>query len=290
MLFACDDNGPASAGGRYVSSGGRRHGLLRDQPATAWERREHVTAEFGKINLPFRFFDAIDGTRLNDEALSNVDREARKKRVMPPLDNSALACLLSHMAVFRELIRSGDDMAAVFEDDCLLSPDIHDVLASLEAGSADFDAVMLHERGGRRDPVKRFRPVRQVTPGHVMGRVRFHDFGAYGYVITRRGAEHMLREFPRPVHEIDWILPRFWENGMLNVYYLNPPVVFHNKQPAVHIETARRGSRAEMRRTLRVRSDLFAWRLTLSGMRSVRRWLAWRKLRRFDRLANAGSP
>ena len=198
--------------------------------------------------------------------------------------------LLSHTSVFRELIKSGADMAAIFEDDCLLSPDIHDVLAALEAGPQDFDAVMLHERGGRRDPVKRFRPVRQVTPTHVMGRVRFHDYGAFGYVITRRGAEHMLREFPRPVHEIDWILPRFWENGMLNVHYLNPPVVFHNSSLPSYIASARSSSRTAMRRALRARPGLFVWRVVLSGVRSVRRWLAWRKLRRFDRLANAGSP
>ena len=256
----------------------------------AWERREHVESEFGRVNLPFRFFDAVDGTRLTEEALTNVDRKARRKRVMPPLDNSALACLLSHTSVFRDLIRSGSDMAAVFEDDCLLSPDIHDVLAALETGPADFDAVMLHQRRGRSDPIKRFHPVRQVTSGHVIGRVRFHDFGANGYVITRRGAEHMLREFPRPVHEIDWILPRFWENGMLNVYYLNPPVVFHNDSLPSYIAATRRSSRSDMRRLMRTRLDLFAWRLALSGMRSVRRWLAWRQLRRFDRRTAAGSP
>ena len=249
----------------------------------AWERREHITQEFEKVNLPFRFHDAIDGTRLNDETLASIDRETRRKRIMQPLDNSALACLLSHMSVFRELVKSGERMAAIFEDDCLLNPDIHDVLEALETGPADFDAVMLHQRGGRRDPIKRFRPVRPVTPGHVMGRVRFHDFGAFGYVITRAGAEHMLREFPRPVHEIDWILPRFWENGMLNVHYLNPPVVFHDSSLPSYIEHTRRGSRAEMRQVLRTRPDLFAWRLALSGARSMRRWLAWRKIRKFDR-------
>ncbi len=249
----------------------------------AWERREHITNEFEKVNLPFEFFDAIDGTRLNDETLASVDRETRRKRITQPLDNAALACLLSHMSVFRELVRSGDRMAAIFEDDCLLSRDIRDVLGALETGPADFDAVMLHKRGGRRDPIKRFRPVRPVTPGHAMGRVRFHDFGAYGYVITRTGAEHMLREFPRPVHEIDWILPRFWENGMLNLYYLNPPVVFHNSSLPSYIEHTRRSSQAEMRQVLRTRPDLFARRLALNGVRSMRRWLAWRKIRKFDR-------
>jgi len=252
----------------------------------AWERREHITHEFEKVNLPFEFFDAVDGSRLNDETLAGVDRETRQRRIMPPLDNSALACLLSHMSVYRELVKSGDRMAAIFEDDCLLNPDIHDVLDALKTGPAAFDAVMLHARGGRRDPIKRFRPVRPVTSGHVMGRVRFHDFGAYGYVITRAGAAHMLREFPRPVHEIDCILPRFWENGMLNVHYLNPPVVFHNSSLPSYIEHSRRGSRAEMRQELRTRPDLFARRLALGAARGMRRWLAWRKIRKFDR-ANA---
>ena len=252
----------------------------------AWERREHITHEFERVNLPFEFFDAIDGTRLNDETLASVDRETRQKTIMPPLDNSALACLLSHMEVFRQLVNSGDRMAAIFEDDCLLNPDIHDILGALEAGPADFDAVMLHERDGRRDPIKRFRPVRPITSGYVLGRVRFYDYGARGYVITRAGAEHMLREFPRPVHEIDWILPRFWENGMLNLYYLNPPVVFHNSSLPSYIEHTRRRSRAEMRQVLRTRPDLFARRLALSGARGMRRWLAWRKIKKFDE-ANA---
>ena len=255
----------------------------------AWERREHITNEFRRVNLSFQFFDAIDGTRLSDETLAAVDRETRRKRVMPPLDDSALACLLSHMSVFREVVDSGADMAAIFEDDCLLSPDIHDVLGALESGPTDFDAVMLHQRGGRRDPIKRFRPVRPVTSGHVMGRVRFHDFGAFGYVITRAGVEHMLRAFPRPVHEIDWILPRFWENGMLNVHYLNPPVVFHNSSLPSYIEHARQRSRSEMRQVLRARPALFLWRLAVGGIRSLRRWLAWRRIRKLDRRTGTGT-
>ena len=45
----------------------------------AWERREHISHEFEKVNLPFEFFDAVDGTRLNDETLASVDRETRRK-------------------------------------------------------------------------------------------------------------------------------------------------------------------------------------------------------------------
>ena len=201
----------------------------------AGERRERVTEEFRRANLPFQFFDAVDGTRLSETTLASVDREARQRRGLSRLDEAALACVLSHMALFRALVVSGDEMAAIFEDDCLLGPTVGEILSALEHGPRDFGAVMLHQsrRALReRKLARRFRPVRQVTSGHEMGRFRFHDHGAFGYVITRAGAQHMLREFPRPVHEIDWIVPRYWENGMLNVHYLNPPVVFHNYRPA----------------------------------------------------------
>jgi len=251
----------------------------------AGERRERVTEEFRRADLPFEFFDAVDGTRLSETTLASVDREARRRRGLSRLDDAALACALSHMAVFRALVVSGDKMAAIFEDDCLLGPAIGEILSALEHGPRDFGAVMLHQsRRGlpERKLARRFRSVRQVTTGHEMGRFRFHDQGAFGYVITRAGAQHMLREFPRPVHGIDWIMPRYWENGMFNVHYLKPPVVFHNYSLPSYIESARQGSWDENRRNIRASPALAIRRFGAKQANNFGRWLAWRKMRRFD--------
>lgn len=108
-------------------------------------------------------------------------------------------------------------------------------------------------------------------------------------MITRRAAAQMLRRFPRPSLEIDWILPRFWVNGLDRVFWANPPLVFHNEVLPSQIEHGRLRSRSEQDRA-RFRNPLLVAIRLLAILRwgFVRKW-AWLRVRRQDRSTQATS-
>ena len=73
---------------------------------------------------------------------------------MHRIDNSTLGCTLSHMAALRSLAESDSDMAAIFEDDAQLDPDLPNVLDALQTGQANtepylFDVVLLQGPGSQ---------------------------------------------------------------------------------------------------------------------------------------------
>jgi len=204
----------------------------------ARERREAIKHEFHKIGLEYELWPAISRFDLTSDTRQLVDQKARARRGMFPMDDGTIACNLSHYAVLRSLADSGDDMAAIFEDDAKLHPDIVNVLDALEGKADKFDVVKLQRR--RKRP---YLPVFHLTRQHTIGRIRYHDFGGEGYVITRRVATYLLNKFPRPFYEIDQIIPRYWETGLRRILYLDPPVVFHEECLPSYIEDIRRPAR-----------------------------------------------
>ena len=173
----------------------------------------------------------------------------------------------------RDIVENGPETAAIFEDDAGLSPELPAVLDALERRPFAFDVVKLNRRSARA-----FIPSERLETGHRVGRVRYHDYGSEGYVITREAARYFLENTPLMIREIDQALSRFWENG-LNVFYVDPPVVSHDEQDDSQIERSRKQARAEHKRAEGVFS--VTWRRIASNVsHDIRRRIAFRRLLR----------
>ena len=152
------------------------------------------------------------------------------------------------------------------------------MLDALEGKADKFDVVKLQ----RRTSAPYF-PVYQLLRSHSLGRLRYHDRGCDGYVITRRASAHLLERFPVTYWEIDQIIPRFWDNGLRNVLYVNPPVVAHDGLLPSYIEGKRLQARVEHRRWVFSHPLRVALCLCAQVPSRWRRWRGFRELRRQDR-------
>lgn len=240
----------------------------------AQERRSRIKRQFEELGLEVTFHRAVDARQLTAQHYAQVDRETRRLQGLWPQADGSIANWISQRQVMRNMVENGVEVAAIFEDDAGLSPDLPAVLEALERRPFAFDIVKLN----RRSENKRFLPIGNLNAGYRVGRVRYHDFGNEGYVITRDAARHFLENTPMMMWEIDQALPRFWESG-LNVLYLDPPVVHHDEQDDSQIEHYRRRSRTEQRNT---DGALFVfWRRVVSAVvRKVKRRKAFRRLMR----------
>lgn len=206
--------------------------------ARAKDRRQRISQQFAKVGLKPEFHEAVDGRRLTAEHYAEVDRRTRRRMGLRPQADGSIANWLSQRQVMREIVENGPETAAIFEDDAELAPELPSVLAALEQRPISFDIVKLN----RRTPSKAFIPYKQLKTGHNIGRIRYHDFGTEGYVITRDAARRFLEATPKMTWEMDMAINNYWENG-LNVRYLDPPVVFHGGEQDSQIEDDRRRSR-----------------------------------------------
>ena len=210
----------------------------------AKDRRQRMTQQFEKLGLKPEFHAAVDGRQLSREHYAKVNRNIRQRMGLKPQANGAIANWLSQRELMREIVANGPETAAIFEDDVEVSPELPSVLAALERRPVAFDIVKM----SRRTLSKAFIPHKQLLSGYNIGRVRYHDFGSEGYVITREASRRFLAATPKMTWEIDQAINNYWENG-LNVYYLDPPVVFHGRWNDSQIEEDRIRSRQVLRQT-----------------------------------------
>lgn len=239
----------------------------------AEERRRRISRQFEQLGLEVTVHRAVDARDLTEQDYARVNREARRLLGLWPQADGSIANWISQRQVMQEIVENNTDVAAIFEDDAGLSPALPEVLDALERRPFAYDIVKLNRRSSRP-----FIPVRTLPTGHRVGRIRYHDYGNEGYVITREAACHFLENTPRMMWEIDQALPRFWENG-LNVFYLDPPIVSHDEREDSQIEGYRKQSRKKQRDS--DSAPFILWRRVLSALaRKIHQRMAFHKLMR----------
>lgn len=195
-------------------------------------RRRAMRRQFDALGMEFEILDAIDWRDLNEEDWARVDRKSRDLEGRRPLSDGMVACHLSHRKALEGVVAGEDELAAVFEDDVTLAPEIGgalNALARLYASGWEFDFVFLH----RHNMDKPFAPLKRVDTGIRLGITKFSDWGTQSYVVSKNGARRLLERFPRIINRTDHTLHAYWETG-LNVFSLETPVVFDGNEAGEH--------------------------------------------------------
>ena len=109
---------------------------------TSADRRRAMEGHLHELGLSPTFFDAIDGRKLDEEAVAAVyDHERAKKTHWGGLTLGEIGCALSHRTVWENLIASGDAGWLVLEDDAVLASDVPRWLGKLPGLLSDGDVV-----------------------------------------------------------------------------------------------------------------------------------------------------
>ena len=197
----------------------------------------HRTASTAQsLGLTFHYLVAADGRALTARDRAMVDHERRKRITPYPLTDNEVGCWLSHRAAMQNLIDSGQKMAAIVEDDAVLSPDFPKALAAIEDFRPPFDVIDLH-----RDLMTGRVFLRYFTllPDCDLGRVGYMHLNATAYVISRAGALKFVSNTLRFTHAIDEEMHRYWANG-LDIYGLEKPVAVQDDGGYSYIDETRK--------------------------------------------------
>ncbi len=143
------------------------------------DRLRRMEARFAALGLSFERIEAVDG-----RALGPSDRTG----ALPVL---ALSCNLSHEIVFRRFLETGDDFAAVFEDDVLLAPAAADLLTRSDWIPPGADIVKIETYG--RTTILSASGI-ELTGDTRLVRLLGKHSGSAGYIIGRSAARRLLGE------------------------------------------------------------------------------------------------
>lgn len=222
------------------------------------------------------FVTAIDGRQLvgADAALAGVVQPHLGR----PLSLSEIGCLLSHLAVLDRVVDEQLPLACVMEDDAVLADDVPQVLAAIESGAGGWDVLLLGHHSARHPPGHGAETGFARTPltsRRATSRVAEFAMGAYGYVVTLRGAEQLLA-YARPLRmPMDWVTG-YSPVGGVRLHAVTPPCVLPEGSPGESTIGGRDGAAAArpatVLRTLAGRAWLVARKAGLWPDSYVRRY------------------
>lgn len=172
----------------------------------ASDRRTAFAERAREAGLGWSFFDAH--RELGPELRYDPDEAiVAKGRTMFP---GELGCYSSHYYAWLELLESGSPRMIVLEDDTIV-----DWAFLRKAAAVDFQAKgVRYLRLYARRPCAFRRHGEVVEPQRHL--VEFADYahGTQGYVITRQGAERLVRHCRTVRRPVDIELDRSWDHGI----------------------------------------------------------------------------
>lgn len=160
----------------------------------AQQRRAHMQQQFEARDVAFAFFDAITPNELADTAKA-LGIKLYEPSALSPVE---MACLLSHVSLWKQIAEGTEPLGAIYEDDVYLSLDFKNTIAAIEqhyqqsalAGKVAFDALKLEST---------FHPTITSPPQTWFGdfslaRLRKVHFGTAAYMLSRSCAKALWQD------------------------------------------------------------------------------------------------
>ncbi len=149
------------------------------------ERRQHITTEFQKHNVKFEFFDALTP----DIAISYAQSLGLKPNESQ-LTSTELACMMSHIAVWKKAIHEAIPYITVFEDDIYLGVDAESLLNNAEWIRPNWNIIKIESfyekvflSPSSCDVLSKRRRIAQL---------KSKNLGTAGYILSLEGAKTLL--------------------------------------------------------------------------------------------------
>ncbi len=203
------------------------------------ERLDYMRREFARVGLSFERLPGVCGTELPPELKPYFcDSEGA---IASPLARGQIGCHASHIKAWMNV--AGRDLGPavlICEDDIKLPDNMPQLLDSLIAAAPPgWDIIRLSS------PAKRsVYPVAALVDGYRLARFSRITVNAGAYLISRAGAEKMIRPGLRK-NPLDVTISRPWVFGM-DAYGVIPRIIIQNTDFESAID--RLGSRNDVRK------------------------------------------
>ncbi len=188
------------------------------------DRLEHFQRQAAGGGVAFERISAVDGKRMSPQEIAAQSDPAYQFK---PLSPAEVAVFLSHKQAWRQLLQTGEQYAAIFEDDVILAPNLATTLQAIERLPCSFDIIKL-ETTFRQIVVADVQA--ELAKGSQVQRLLTWHGGAAGYVISRACAERLLAWKERVSDPVDQVLfhPQSQVCSLLNVLQLLPAACVQN--------------------------------------------------------------
>lgn len=232
---------------------------------SATKRRNHIRQQFDEYDLSYAFFDALLPHAAKQQAeLCDIRYDCET------ITANELACLMSHVSLWKKIVDEKIPHMAIFEDDVYLGDDAGYYLNHTQWVNPEWHIIKLEAFS---DKVFLDKKNHLLDQGNrVINQLIGKNLGAAGYILSEQGAQYLLDYFQEhPVTEpLDHIIfDHCIKLNKIKVYQMNPALCI---QSFIYDGThAHFPSALECERTLRRRQESKQRSLSLKIKRELYR-------------------
>jgi len=160
-------------------------------------RKQHMESLLNRLGLEAKFVSAFDGRDVRpSDKLGLYDHVSSRKNIGRVLTRSEIGCAYSHISIYKEIVSRKNNLSIVFEDDVIEVERFTEILSNLFEVAMGTDVVLLgsHASRNRNKEVLVNRWSRdKIFEKYCIARPVDLACGAYGYMVSLKGAEKLLR-------------------------------------------------------------------------------------------------
>jgi GR25 family glycosyltransferase involved in LPS biosynthesis len=182
------------------------------------QRLKFISKQLSDAKVDFVRFNAIDGNKLNIDALHEDGIISAKW-----LKKGQVGVAMSHMTLWKTIKTWEEDVAIIFEDDVFVSKDFWKKLKIVTKElPEDWDMVFLGGTSiiGNRYSKHLITPTREATKG-------LYNTGFFAYMVNKKALNTLLEKCKPLVTAIDNQV-KDYAFKHLNVFYATPQIITHN--------------------------------------------------------------
>ncbi|PZU83018.1 MAG: glycosyl transferase family 25 [Shinella sp.] len=177
------------------------------------ERWRCLTAQAAQFGMQFMRVSGIDGASIPSEQRTEIDEPAFLRQNGRLMLAGEYGCYRSHLKALSTFLEGDNDAAIIIEDDVEVPPKLFERAEAILEAVPDAELVKLLNHRSRW-----FRPRATSRLGDRVGRCLHGPQGSAAcYLVTRKGAEKLLRSIRIMSYPLDIALERGWQNGV-NVF------------------------------------------------------------------------
>ncbi|MUG31811.1 glycosyltransferase family 25 protein [Psychrobacter sanguinis] len=220
--------------------------------SSATDRREHIKKEFGKQQVDFEFFNALTPEMAKQYITDNALPFQLEPDHLTPVE---LACMMSHVAVWKKALYEGVSHFTVFEDDVYLGQDAAFYLNNSDWIKPDWHIIKIETMDNKvllnskwSVSVKNQRQLTTLKGKHL---------GAAAYIFSKQGAQkvlnYTLQHTMLPIDET--VFRDLINENVMPVYQMVPALCIQDTALNKSAEVSALPSTLEEDRRKRMRSE-----------------------------------
>jgi len=181
----------------------------------AAERRKHITGEMKKAGLAFTILDAVNGKELTTAQMESVcDMQAVNKnpRWLSP---GAIGCALSHLNIYRTIVKEQYPWTLILEDDVILADNFKEHLKRIITQPSSEEVIMLYFQSWKPLKLNRHNSINYFEDSGIYRPLDIAQLTTTGaYLISLKAADRMVKNvLPIRVSADSW--GWYFEQGVL---------------------------------------------------------------------------